>query len=318
MLPLIGIGVTLVLLVLGLQADKEDQHLQKRLSELSRGESKPITARKKQLESSFNTRVIFPLAQLIFDKTQALIPLSSKSWVKSKLIQAGYHKPHYPKIFLGIQLLCTGVAFGFLLGITTLFGKIGGMLGLLISAIFGLAGYGLPMLWLLQQAQKRQDSIQKSLADFLDLLVICVEAGLGLDVAIAKITNLKSVRTSVYLREELARYSRDVGLGRPRKEALLDMADRTGVDDLHTIINALVQSYEMGASVAQTLRVQADSLRVKRLAKAEEKANKIPVKMVIPIYIFLFPIIFVCIFGPMGMVMVDAVLKIFSGMQSGM
>lgn len=315
LLPIIGISVTLVFLVMGLRANKEDEKVQERLSSLSRRENKKHTIRKKQLESSFNTRVIFPLAQMVFDKTQAIIPLSSKSWVKTKLIQAGYHKPHYPKVFLGIQLLCTVVVFGFLLSITTLFGKVGGPTGFIISLVFGLAGYGLPMLWLVQQSQKRQESIQKSLADFLDLLVICVEAGLGLDVAITKITSLKSVKTSVYLREELVRYTRDVGFGRARKQALLDMGERTGVDDLNAIINAIIQAYDMGTSVAHTLRVQSDSLRVKRLAKAEEKANKIPVKMVIPIYVFLFPAIFVCIFGPMGMVMWEAIMKILGSMQ---
>jgi tight adherence protein C len=269
--------------------------------------------RKKQLESSFEERVLFPLAQMVFERTQSFIPLSSKSWVKTKLIQAGFQKPHYPKVFLGIQLLCTVVLFSAMFSFSALFGKAGGAMGLFVGLVFGAAGYGLPMLWLVQQAQKRQEGIQKALADFLDLLVICVEAGLGFDVAINKITSLKTVKTSAYLKEELNRYTRDVGFGRPRKEALIDMAERTGVDDFNSIINAIVQSYEMGSSLGHTLRVQADSLRVKRLAKAEEKANKIPVKMVIPIYVFLFPAIFTCIFGPIGMVMFEAIIKIFAG-----
>ncbi len=316
-IAIVFLVVTVALLMVGMKFNKEDEQVQERISELSQRETKKHSNRKKQLESSFESRVLFPFAQMIFDKIQAFIPLSSKSWVKTKLIQAGYQKPHYQKVFLGIQFLCTVVLFGVLFSFIAIFGKVNGMLGLVIAAVFGLAGYGLPMLWLMQQAQKRQDSIQKSLADFLDLLVICVEAGLGLDVAINKITNMKSVKTSVYLREELNRYTRDVGFGRARKDALLDMADRTGVDDFNTIVNAIVQSYEMGSSVAHSLRVQSDSLRVKRLAKAEEKANKIPVKMVIPIYIFLFPAIFVCIFGPIGMIMFEAVIKIFSNVKLG-
>jgi tight adherence protein C len=316
-IALILLVLAVIFLVIGLKANQEDGQVQERISALSRRETKKHAIRKKQLESSFQSRVLFPLAQLVFDKTQAIIPLSSKSWVKTKLIQAGYQKPHYQKVFLGIQLTCTVVLFGMLAGFIALFGKVPGIVGLIIALVFGLAGYGLPMLWLLQQAQKRQESIQKSLADFLDILVICVEAGLGLDVAINKITNLKSVRTSTYLREELNRYTRDVGFGRPRKDALLDMAERTGLDDFNTIVNAIVQSYDMGTSIAHTLRVQADSLRVKRLAKAEEKANKIPVKMVIPIYVFLFPAIFVCIFGPIGMIMFEAVMNIFSNVHLG-
>lgn len=314
---LLCVAGMIVFLVLGLKANQEDEKVQARVSSLSRREGKKHASRERKLEDSFSARVIFPFAQMVFDKTQAIIPLSSKSWVKSKLVQAGYQKPHYQKVFLGIQLLCTVVMFGALFSFITLFSKANGGIGLMVGLLFGLAGYGLPMLWLMQQAQKRQDNIQKSLADFLDLLVICMEAGLGLDVAINKITNLKSVKTSTYLREELTRYTRDVGFGRARKDALLDMAERTGVDDFNAIINAIIQAYEMGTSVAHTLRVQSDSLRVKRLSKAEEKANKIPVKMVIPIYVFLFPAIFVCIFGPIGMIMIEAVMKIFQGSQLG-
>lgn len=308
---------TIVLLVVGLKSSKQDQKVDERLSTLNKTPADTKNnrvIRKKAMEASFNERVLFPMAQKIFDKTQQIIPLSSKSWVKAKLVQAGYQKAHYPKIFLGIQLLTTIMLFGTLFTLTSLFGsKFGGLTGIIISCVFGLIGYALPMLWLLQQASRRQESIQKSLADFLDLLVICVEAGLGLDTAINKISNLKSVRTSHYLRDELQIYTKDVAFGKPRKDALLALAERTGVDDLNSIINAIVQSYEMGTGVAHTLRIQSDSLRIKRLAKAEEKANKIPVKMVMPIYIFLFPAIFVCIFGPIGMIMIDAVMKIMGG-----
>ncbi|MGE0199520.1 MAG: type II secretion system F family protein [Candidatus Melainabacteria bacterium] len=309
--------VTLVLVVLGMQTNKDEQQVQERISSLNRDDPKKKLVRSKQLENSFQERVIFPLAQKVFDKTQEFIPLGNKSWVKMKLIQAGYQKPHYPKIFLGTQLLTTGVLFGLMITFTSLFGKFGLPMSLMISGGFGAVGFGLPMIWLMQQAGKRQTSIQKSLADFLDLLVICVEAGLGLDTAISKIANLKSVKTSQFLREELQVYTKDVGFGKPRKDALMDLAERTGVDDLNAIINAIVQAYEMGSGVAQTLRVQADSLRVKRLAKAEEKANKIPVKMVPPIYFFLFPAIFASIFGPIAMIMVDAVMQIFNSAKLG-
>jgi tight adherence protein C len=160
-------------------------------------------------------------------------------------------------------------------------------------------GFALPLLWLIQQAQKRQDSIRKALPDFLDLLVICVEAGLGLDIAISKISKIESIQTSEYLREELIRYTKDIGFGKPRKEALLDLANRTGVEDLNAIVNALVQSYEMGTGVVQALKVQSEGLRQKRLHRAEAAANKISVKMVLPIYMFFFPGIFIVILGPM-------------------
>jgi tight adherence protein C len=311
-------GATLVLLVLGIKTNQADGQVRERIGTLSNArEKKALVSRSRQLEDSFQQRLIFPLAQLVFEKMQSFIPLSNRSWVKSKLIQAGYQKSHYPRIFLGIQLLCAAAGFSLLFVFTVLFGKVSGSMGLIISLAFGGMGYGLPLLWLVQHAQKRQENIQKSLADFLDLLVICVEAGLSLDVAIQKITSIQSVRTSSYLKEELLHYTKDVGLGRARRDALLDMAERAGVDDFNTLINAVIQSMEMGSSIAHTLRVQSDALRVKRLSKAEEKANKIPVKMVLPIYIFLFPAIFVCIFGPIGMVMVEAIGKISNNVQLG-
>ena len=110
---------------------------------------------------------------------------------------------------------------------------------------------------------------------------------------------------------------KDVGLGKPRKEALLDLAKRTGVDDLNAVIAAIVQSYDMGTGIATTLRVQSDSLRVKRLMKAEEKANQIPVKMVIPIYVFLFPSIFVAIMGPIAVILIEAVSAILGNDKLG-
>lgn len=317
-LILCGIGA-LALGVLGMKSGKDSQQVQQRMDILKQEQERPTSKllRSKNLEKSFSERVLFPLAQNLSEKAQTIIPLTSKSWVRTKLIQAGYHKPQYPQVFLGIQLITSVSLFGVLLMIVTLFGKFGGIVGVIVAVFFGLAGYLLPMGWLLQQAKKRQSSIQKSLADFLDLLVICVEAGLGLDVAINKITNMTTNKTSAYLREELIRYTKDVAFGKPRKEAMLDMAARTGVDDLNTIINALVQAYDMGSSVAHTLRVQSETLRHKRLQKAEEKANKIPVKMVLPIYIFLFPAIFVTIMGPMAMVMIDSIMEIFANMDLG-
>lgn len=318
---LIAAGCVLLAMVLfgiGLATSKESNAVQERISSLAADNTKksPIL-RQKALHGSFTERVIFPFAQNIFDKTQRLIPLGNKSWVRAKLIQAGYLKNHYQKVFFGIQLLTTAVMFGFMLTITALSGSVPAVTGLVIAGIFGLIGYGLPVLWLWQQAQKRQMGIRKSLPDFLDLLVISVEAGLGLDMAISKLANLKSARTSTYLREELVRYAKDISLGKPRKEALLDMANRTGVDEFLVIINALVQSYEMGTGVSQTLRVQADSLRIKRLQAAEERANKVPVKMVMPIYMFLFPAIFVSIFGPIAMVVIEAIFNILDGFQLG-
>ena len=302
---------------LGVRSGKaEQQKVQEHITSLNRPEEKkPQLIRKKQMENSFVQRVLLPFSKTVFDKTQEFIPLTNKSWVRAKLIQAGYQKPYHQQYFLGIQILSTVVLFGFVFSLAMLTNKFGTGVSVTVGIIAGVVGYGFPMIWLYQEADKRRLSIQKSLADFLDLLVICVEAGLGLDQAIQKITNIQSIKTSHYLREELLIYTKDVGLGRQRKEALLDLARRTVVEDLNAIIGAIVQSYEMGTGIAHTLRVQSDSLRVKRQMAAESKANQIPVKMVIPMYVFLFPAIFVVIIGPIAIILIQAIGTIMQGIK---
>lgn len=310
---------TLVVLIQGIKSLKQENEVVERIGTLSQSrDKKSPLLREKAMQTSFAERILFPLAQNLFDKVQKIIPLSSRSWVRSKLVQAGYFKAHYQKVFFGIQLLSTTVMFVFFLGVISLAGTIPPGIGLIVALVFGVLGFCFPMLWLIQQSQRRMQSIQKALPDFLDLLVISVEAGLSLDTAIQKLANLKSVKTSAFLRDELKHYIKDISLGKPRKNALLDMADRTGLEEFQVIINALVQSYEMGTGVAFTLRIQSDSLRIKRMQRAEEKANKVPVKMVLPIYIFLFPTIFLAIFGPIVMVAIEAIQSAMDNKSSMM
>lgn len=319
-----GLAAGMMFLMALLGAKEEEQEkltVQERIQQLAKGNTvtaesiQSQTSRDKALQKSFQDRVLFPVAQQVFEVTQGLIPVSGKSWIKTKLQQAGYTKPQYPKIFLGIQLLCCTVLFSGLLALTSLTDKVSPALGMFLAAFLGGAGYGLPLIWLIQQVEQRQKEIQKSLPDFIDLLVICVEAGLGLDLAIQKITQLKSVSMTPFLKDELVKYLRDIGFGRPRKQALQDLSNRVGLDDLTSVVNALIQAYEMGTGVAHTLRVQSDGLRVRRLQRAEEKANKIPVKMIIPIYVFLFPAIFVSMGGPLAVMMFKGVMGIFGSLD---
>ncbi len=300
---LLGIMVffTMAMLAFGVMRAKSENQVKARVSTLHDGTpvTKVLHGRQKGMEDNFTQRVIIPFAQNLSDKIQTIVPVSGKSWIRQKLIQAGYTKPQHIKTFMGVHCISTVAPILFILFLTIVTGSVTGVVAILMFIMFGAMGFGLPILWLIQQASKRQDSIRKSLPDFLDLLVICVEAGLGLDMAISKITKIESVQTSEYLKEELIRYTKDIGFGKPRKDALLDLASRTGVDDLNTIVNALVQSYEMGTGVTQTLKVQSEGLRQKRLHRAEAAANKISVKMVLPIYLFFFPGIFIVILGPM-------------------
>lgn len=293
--------VTLSLAVLAYQQLAGQKLMQARVTQLDSAVAMPVltSGRRKNLEDSFTNRVIIPFAQLLSDKIQALVPMSGKSWIRQKLVQAGYTKPQHLRTFIGVHALSTALPTAFVLFLLLVAQSVTPGMAFMMIALLGGMGFGLPVVWLIQQATKRQDSIRKSLPDFLDLLVISVEAGLGLDMAISKIAKIESMQTSSFLRDELNRYSKDIGFGKPRKEALLALAQRTGVEDLNVIVNAIVQSYEMGTGITQTLKVQSEGLRQKRLHRAEAAANKISVKMVLPIYLFFFPGIFVVILGPM-------------------
>ncbi len=297
----------------GWQMSRSQKQIQERVATLESTSSAQVSVMPSQrggkLNDSFAQRVIFPLAQQISDKIQALIPLSGKSWIRKKAVQAGYTKPQFVKVFIGVHCMMTILPVAFFLFLILVKGSMSGILPIILVLFSGLVGFVFPLLWLFQQAGKRTDSIRKALPDFLDLLVICVEAGLGLDMAISKIVNLESTQSSQFLKEELVRYTKDVGFGKPRKEALLGLADRVGLDDLTSIVGAIIQSYEMGTGVTQTLKVQSESLRQKRMHRAEEKANKISVKMVLPIYFFFFPSIFIVILGPLLLHVAEQVMK---------
>lgn len=317
-------GGAIALLVFGYLDSRQSEQIQsirERVEALAQSTWQPDTptqqtTRDKALQKPFVERVFFPLAQSTFDFFQSVLPMGNRSWTRQKLIQAGYAQPRYAKLFVGSQLLFASVLFGFFMVYTLLFGRIGGLLGIVVALVFGGVGYSLPLLWLTTKAKKRQKAIQKCIADFLDLLVICVEAGLGLDSALQRIADLPVDAASPELKRELRRYSMDLGLGKTRKQALTDLAQRVGLDDLSSVIHALNQAYEMGTGVTQTLRVQSEMLRVKRIQRAEEQANKIPVKMIIPIYVFLFPAIFTAMFGPLGMTMINAVQSILGNVRS--
>jgi tight adherence protein C len=158
-------------------------------------------------------------------------------------------------------------------------------------------GYILPDFILSTRVRARQERIQLALPDALDLLVVCVEAGLGLDQAILKTSEELRV-THPDICDELNLVNLELRAGKPRKEALKNLADRTGVEDINGLVSMLIQTDKFGTSIAQSLRVHSDSLRTKRRQRAEEKAHKVSVKLVFPLVFLIFPAMFVVILGP--------------------
>ncbi len=226
------------------------------------------------------------------------------SAVRQRLVRAGFDNPRTVYLFLGAKVaLAIGLAYSY-----TLYGlHIKRVLPqvLLVSVILAIIGFFLPNFWLSQRIRQRQRLIQNALPDVLDLLVVCVEAGLALDGAIAKIT-APDLSTGTPLHEELRRVHLEFRAGRPRAEALRALSERTGVDEVRTIVGTFVQTDKLGTSLANTLRVHADAARVQRRHRAEKAAHLAPLKMLFPIVLFLFPSIFVVTAAPATLRVVEA------------
>jgi tight adherence protein C len=157
-----------------------------------------------------------------------------------------------------------------------------------------LGGFYLPQIMLSRKITQRQKEIRKAMPDALDLLTICVEAGLGFDAALSKVAEKWETELSL----AFARVIREVQLGKVRREALKDMADRLGIAEMTSFVAAIIQSEQLGVSMAKVLRIQSDQMRLKRRQRAEEEAHKAPIKMIIPMALLIFPTIIIIILTP--------------------
>ncbi len=221
------------------------------------------------------------------------------SSLRGRLVWAGFDNPMNVPLFVGTKVvLGLGLAYSY-----TLYGlMIQRVLPnlLLSSLVLGVIGFFLPDFWLSQRVKERKRLISNALPDVLDLLVVCVEAGMGLDAAVAKVTDPDVVPVPTALHKEMRRMHLEFRAGRPRTEALHALGERTGVDDLRKIVAAFIQTEKLGTSLASTLRVHAEASRVARRLRAERQAQLAPVKMLFPIVFFLFPaFIIVMILPPM-------------------
>jgi tight adherence protein C len=211
--------------------------------------------------------------------------------LRLRLVQAGFRRDEALTIFFGVRI-------AFALGMFSLFASAIFMRPNMALALGALGlGYVLPGMVLARMAKRRAHRIRLSLADMLDLLVVSVEAGLGLDAALQRVGQ-ELAFAYPELSDELRLINLELRAGKPRSEALRNLADRTGVDDLSSLVTMLIQTDKFGTSVAQSLRVYSETLRTKRRQRAEEAAAKTGVKMVFPLVVCIFPAIWVITIGP--------------------
>lgn len=231
-----------------------------------------------------------------------------QSYWRKLLVQAGYRQPSAVFVFQGYRLLLAGLLPAICLFVAPHLTEWSG--GTRIAAVLASVAVGLflPHWWLTQRIKGRAEEISDALPNALDLMVVCVEAGLGLDSTIQRLAQEQQF-TRKALAEEFRIVSQETRTGRPRSEALLAMRDRVSLTELAPLLVVLVQAEKMGTSVGHALRVHADSLRTKRRQRAEERAAKIPVKMVFPLVLLIFPATLLVLLGPSYLIIFKALTE---------
>jgi tight adherence protein C len=226
---------------------------------------------------------------------------------RRKLISAGFRRKNAVAIFYGSRVV-TAVAFWVILGVVGM--PLNNPVLYLVLPI--LLGMILPDIWLKLRISQRKENIQLALPDMMDLAVVCVEAGMGLDQSLQRISEeLKNAHPD--LSEELYIYNLETNAGLPRAQAMRNLASRTNVDDVKSLSGTLIQADRFGTSIAQSLRVFSDTLRTKRRQRAEEKAAKLNIKIIVPLVLFIFPSIFVVVAGPAIIMMIRNLLPLLAG-----
>lgn len=243
-------------------------------------------------DAAFNQRVAFPIIDSLVRGLMAILPTSLVGRARRWLIIAG-DKMTPSQFFSAVLVTSTLLPALYFAFIWITLGEIT-VLSFLPIPILAFFGLFLPFIFLRRAAKNRQKRIWRSMPNAIDLMTTCVEAGLSLDFALQRVAE----RYKGPLSDEIYRTLREVGLGKTRKEALADMAERIDVPDITTFVNSLVQAESLGTSIGQVLRVQAKQMRTKRRQAAEQMARKAPVKMVFPLVLFLMPSLFIVTIGP--------------------
>ena len=295
---IVVVVVAAVLVVIGLRAPRTDDALSDRLADyVSRGEAASLE--EIELSQPLTERIVYPIARKLGEMALRFTPQNALLDIRRKLDMAGNPGNIEPTMFLAFRF------FGLPLGFLVLF--IGKALPdslfarqpLMFAIPAAILGFYLPDLLIKSQIDRRQDSALKALPDALDLLTICVEAGLGFEAAMSKVYEKWNNEISL----AFGRVIREIQLGKVRREAMRDMADRMGIPEMTSFVAAVIQSEQLGVSMAQVLRIQSDQMRMRRRQAAEAKAHEAPIKMLLPLGLFIFPALCIVLMGPAVLIM---------------
>jgi tight adherence protein C len=301
---LAGLSVTLVVIALFDLGTAPGRVVAHELEQLKRHDPSPfgaVSRRRRQSGAQKLQDIVGRLGEEMVKRGS----LDLDGWSK-KLVQAGFWSPEAPRIFFGSRVvLAAGLIILSVVGGAFLNVRL--PTSLLFALWLGGLGWWVPSWYVLQRRRKRRDEISAALADALDLLVACVEAGIGLNQALVRVA--EEVRnTSEALSAELMMVNLEIRAGTPRDQALRNLAERTGLEDVENLVSTMIQTERFGTSVGRALRVQSDTLRQKRRQRAEEAAAKTTIKLVFPLVMFIFPSLFVVVLGPAAIQVVRALV----------
>ena len=290
---------SVVLLFVGVAAPRPSDQVLDRLAEYG---GRTLTLEEIELSQPFSDRVVKPLIRGIAQFIGRFAPQRNIEEIRRKLELAGRPYGWGPTEFLGVR----GMAGVLLAVLTFLLLTISGQYlpkRFLFTLGAGALGfYLLPTLWLSSKIRSRQTEIVKALPDALDLLTISVEAGLGFDAAMSKVAEKWENQLSL----AFSRVIQEIQVGKLRREALRDMADRMDVPDVSSFVAAIIQADQLGVSIAKVLRIQSEQMRIRRRQRAEEKAHQAPVKMLFPMAFLIFPALFIVLLGPAVLVVLNS------------
>jgi tight adherence protein C len=293
-----GVVVIIVIAVVIVSARKntpggEDDPLQARLAEfIQRGDVSSLE--EIELSQPFTERVVVPILSRLGDIAARFTPQKAIQDTARKMELAGNPWPIDPATFYAIRFILAVVLGG--LTIMTVSGNAGWSNSDRTMFIGGgiIGGFWLPQIMLTSRITRRQKDVRKAMPDALDLLTICVEAGLGFEAAMSKVAEKWETELSL----AFARVIREIQLGKVRREAMKDMAERLGIPEVTSFVAAIIQSEQLGVSLARVLRIQSDQMRVRRRQLAEEEAHKAPIKMLVPMALLIFPSIMIIVLTP--------------------
>lgn len=282
--------VAMSLSLIGLSRRRPVVSIDERLGQFA---ERTMSLEDEELQHSFGERMVKPLLKKIILRLGSMAPSRSTDKIRAQLAAAGNPSGIGVAEFVGLRLF---LALSLSIGGFILFSVSGGVGSrtMLLVLCLGAFGYMMPGIWIGRKGKARKKEIVRSLPDAIELLTISVESGLGFDPALMRVAE----KWDNSLTREFARALSEMRIGKAKRDALREMSQRCGVDDLNVFIGSVIQADQLGVPMTQVLRVQSDAMRVRRRQRAEELAHKAPIKMLFPMVFLIFPALYVVILGP--------------------